>query len=155
MPITINQVTAAEFEREPNLAELFAEYAAESQSDGMPEINVDMDMFKAMEAAGILTTFAAYTEDDTMIGFVAVLTSRFAHYSLAFSTTHSFFVTASHRKTGAGVKLLRAAENHALAVGAKGLFISAPAGGKLDSLLSKSKAYNHSNTVYHRSFIGE
>jgi GNAT superfamily N-acetyltransferase len=94
----------------------------------------------------VLQTFGAYY-GSLLVGFVTVLTHIMPHYGVPISITESFFVAGSHRKTGAGYKLLRAAERYAKDRGSSGLLISAPSGGRLAEVLPKA-GYKETNVVY-------
>ena len=101
-------VAAAAF---PQLA---AEYVRESLIDGMPQPAPDWNAYAALEAAGLLHGFAA-SVDGELVGFIAVLRAKLPRYAEPIAVSESFFVATAHRGTGAGLKLLRAAEDKARA----------------------------------------
>jgi GNAT superfamily N-acetyltransferase len=74
-----------------------------------------------------------------------VLKPVIPHYGVAIAVTESFFVGKEYRKSGAGLKLLRAAEAHA--EGAPGLLVSAPVGGTLAEVLPHL-GYRETNRVF-------
>lgn len=150
-PVTIRPLTVEQFERESNGPALLAEYEAESANKRLPPAAANMELFRAIETSGAMFAAGAYREDQ-LIGFVVVISTKLPHYGVLFSTTQSFFVASEHRHTGAGVKLLRAAEEHAKDIGSPGLFISAPVGGVLVDVLSHSRHYSFTNAVFYRSF---
>ena len=65
------------------------------------------------------------------------------------ATTERFFVKA-HRKTGAGLRLLRAAEEKARALGSPGLLVTAPFEGDLFQVLPRV-GYQETNRVFFKS----
>lgn len=144
--ITIKPITADEFEQADDLVELLAQYAVESSIHGLGEINVRFDIYRQMEAVGALHTLAAYREG-RMVGFLALLVSVLPHYGALTATTESFFVTQSARAGGTGLRLLRAAEDKARELGAVGLLVSAPAGGRLAQVMPRI-GYGHTNEVF-------
>lgn len=146
MTITIRQISVDQFEQADNLVELFAEYAVESSIAGLGQINVQMDTYRRMEHLNALHTFAAHRGNE-MVGFLSFLVSVLPHYGALTATCESFFVAKSARAGGTGLRLLKAAENHAKALGAVGLLVSAPAGGSLAQVLPRT-GYQHTNQVF-------
>jgi GNAT superfamily N-acetyltransferase len=78
-----------------------------------------------------------------------VVLSQAPHYRDIIATTESLFVEKKMRVTGAGLALIRAAEEVALHKGCNALFVSAPAGGQLEKLMPKLK-YRESHKVFAR-----
>jgi GNAT superfamily N-acetyltransferase len=74
------------------------------------------------------------------------------HYSVRIAVGESFFVSAEHRKTGAGLKLLKAAEDYAKEINSSGLLISAPLGGNLAEILPHV-GYVETNRVFFKGAI--
>lgn len=100
-----------------------------------------------MESSGLLHPFAAF-EDGELIGFLLMLATVLPHYGVMMAATESFFVAQSARNTGAGLALLKAAEEAAGNIGGKGLLISAPVGSRLDRIMQHLG--QHTNNVYLR-----
>lgn len=88
--------------------------------------------------------------DDILVGFCHVLVSLNPHYSALLAVTESLFVAAAHRGTGAGLALLREAENVARERGAAGMLVSAPTGGTLAAVLEHSKGFRETNRAFFR-----
>ena len=149
MTLIIKKCSISELEAAPNFSELLAEYAKELVVDGAPKFNAKMEMYHNLEKVGALQLISAYV-NDILIGFVTVLTSIFPHCGVLMATTESLFVLKQHRKTGAGLKLIRAAEDHAKERGSPCLFISAPFGGILADVLPHV-GYRETNRVFFRS----
>ena len=126
--------------------QLVAEYVRESLIDGMPLPAPDWNAYAALEAAGLLHGFAA-SVDGELVGFIAVLQAKLPRYAEPIAVSESFFVASAHRGTGAGLKLLRAAENKARALGCPGLLVSAPAEGVLAQVLPR-RGYAETNRVF-------
>lgn len=147
----VRLVTPDEFLACANYPALFAEYAAESSTEGLPAPRPDMALYRALHASGCMHTLAAF-QDGELVGFLVMLAHQNPHYGVVLAVAESYFVAAAHRTGGAGLRLLRAAENHAQSLGAAGMFLSAPAGGKLERMMQASSAYRHSNTVFFRAF---
>jgi len=128
--------------------ELIAEYAAESKADEAPQYDPDRELYVKIESLGVLQAIKA-THNDEMVGFAVVVLSQAPHYRDIIATTESLFVEKKMRVTGAGLALIRAAEEVALHKGCNALFVSAPAGGQLEKLMPKLK-YRESHKVFAR-----
>jgi len=143
--ISIRPCTVAEIERAPYL---IAEYGAESTISGIGPQCPQFETYSKLEAAEIIHITGAFCGDE-LVGFVIVLASVLPHYGKLIATTESLFLAKAYRKGDAGIKLVHAAEDRALAVGAIGILISAPAGSQLEKILPHI-GYAHSNTVFFR-----
>lgn len=147
-PITIRQVAFAEIESAPNLPALLAEYARESANYRLGEPCMQPELYRQMEATGLLNILAAYQSDE-LVGYLSIISTVYPHWGKRVATAESFFVTEKARKTGAGLKLLREAEKLAQSIGASGMFVSAPAHGRLAQVLPKV-GFHESNRVFYR-----
>lgn len=127
--------------------ELLKEYAEECSLPEVGEINPQQEMYATMQALGVNKFFAAY-EGLNLIGFASVLTAVLPHYSRKVATIESIFVAKEHRSTDAGRALMHTVEHHAKEQGCGAILYSAPAGGKLERLLTVKGGYRHSNTVF-------
>ena len=145
----IRTVTCKELSAEPGFSALLQEYAEECALDGLP-VTVSEDIYYKMEESGLITLIAAFDADD-LLGYVSVLVTVLPKYSLPVASTESFFVAAKHRHTGAGLRLLRAAEKLAVAKGAVGMLVSAPSGSRLAEVAPRS-GYEESNRVFFKRF---
>lgn len=142
----IQSATVDELLAAPNWWALVEEYAAECGNTGIGKPEMQVDTYRALEAAGVLKIAAAYHNAE-LVGFQFFLLSVLPHYGKLVAVSESIFVTPAHRESGAGLALLNAAESAALEAGAVGLLMSAPAGGRLDRLLA-AKRYEHTNTIW-------
>lgn len=144
--IEIKPCTAAEI-LSPENSWLIEEYAAESAIEGMPHPSGKLALYTPLEAAGFMQSFAAF-DAGRMVGFIVVLVNELPHYGAKVGVTESWVVASDHRKTGAGIALLREAKRHAKAAGAVGMLISAPKGGRLERLMETMSGFNATNTVF-------
>ena len=142
----IRQVTCKELAGDPKFTELIEEYADESAIAGMPRPNYQFATYRLMEMNGGFHLLAAYI-DGELVGFLTMCATVLPHYGKLVATTESYFVTKAHRRGGPGLDLLRAAEWLAKALGAVGILVSAPHGGKLSRVMAKVK-YKHTNEVF-------
>lgn len=153
MSLIIKKSSFAEMEAAPNVKQLLDEYAQESAINGLPHPAAKVDMYKHMESVGAIHVIAAF-QDELLIGFVTVLSPVLPHYGIKIAVAESFFVFKAHRKSGAGLKLLHAAEAHSKEVEAYGLLVSAPTGGNLAEVLPHV-GYEETNRVFFRNFNNE
>ncbi len=128
--------TIAKLEAAPSFPALLAEYAAESAIEGMPPPSARMETYRALDEAGALHVLEAVAGDE-LVGFITVLSAPLPHYGRTVAVSESFFVARAHRHTGAGLKLLRAAEDKAREIGSPGLVVSAPFAGRLFEVLPR------------------
>lgn len=145
----IREVAVRTIHDDPAFAGLISEYIEESSLAGMPAPRWDVDTYLQMEDVGFLHPLGAYHGED-LIGFMLLLVSVLPHYGVPVATSESYFVARQYRSTGAGLRLLREAEKLAASLGAVGILVGAPIGGKLNAVLSKTE-YKPTNTVYFRS----
>lgn len=130
----------------PNSTSLLEEYAAESSIEGLPTPTAKKKLYDVLEKSGILHAFGAFIGAE-MVGFITILNTPATHYDITLFTAESFFVAKDHRSTGAGLKLLNAAEKLANDNNACGLLVSAPSGGRLASVL-EGREYKETNRVF-------
>lgn len=134
METVIRKCSVSEIEGDPACAAMIEEYAAESKIEGMPPINTQWETYRAMESMGLLHAFCA-TVDGKMVGYISLLVTVLPRYGVPIAVSESYFVAKEHRKTGAGLKLLAAAEEKARELGAAVILVSAPVGGDLAKVL--------------------
>jgi len=127
-------------------SELLQEYADECPpKDNQPHF-YNEELYRNLELNGLLRVFGAFKED-RLVGFVTVLVTMLPKYTSLVASTESFFVSQPYRKTLAGIKLLRAAENEAIESGAFGMLVSAPHDGPLSKVLPKA-GYDLNDVVF-------
>lgn len=145
----IRPSTVAELEAAPTFQALLAEYADESAIEGLPPPAARMETYRHLECTGLLHVLAAWA-GDTLAGFITVLAAPLPHYGRTVAVSESFFVAKAHRSTGAGLKLLRAAEVLAAKLGSPGLLVSAPYEGDLFKVLPRV-GYAETNRVFFKA----
>src|SRR5437868_2346916 len=144
--LTVARVSLAEIEASPELTALLAEYAAESANDEIGPASPQIGTYRTMEASGLFHTFAAMV-DGRLVGFMFLLVPVLPHFGRMVGVTESYFVAAAYRKTGAGLRLLQAAEKTAREAGAVGVLVSAPVGGILERVMP-GVGYRETNRVF-------
>ncbi len=132
----IQPTTIAALEAASNIWSLLLEYAQESAAPDMVPPAIRAMDYKRLEALGVLHPISALL-DGELIGYVTVLASEIPHYGRSIAITESIFVAKAHRKTGAGLKLLRAAEAKARELGSPVLLVSTPIDGDLAEVLPR------------------
>jgi GNAT superfamily N-acetyltransferase len=144
--LQVQATTIATLEASPNIWALLAEYAEEASVKGLPVPAIRADDYKRLEAAGVLHPFSALLNGE-LVGYVTVLASVMPHYCRVIAITESFFVGKAHRRSGAGLRLLDAAERKAAELGSPGLLVSAPFEGSLFKVLPR-RGYVETNRVF-------
>lgn len=144
--LTIKRCSLADIEAAPSLPALLAEYGVESSIEGLGAQNMQGDTYRALESAGMLHIVGAWVGEE-LAGFIAVLVSVLPHYGKTVCVSESYFVAAAHRKTGAGLLLLKEAERIGEERGAVGFLLSAPKGGRLARVLP-AHSYSHVSEVF-------
>lgn len=149
MPIEIRSITVAEVEQSGAMTKLLAQYASESSSPEFGKVEACFPMYHAMETSGSLHIIGAFSPD--LVGLAVLIVYGLPHYGgYRVCAMESFFVLPEARETGAGLKLLRAAESKACDLDARALMVSAPAGGRLQEVLPR-QGYRHSSSIFVRA----
>ena len=143
----ILRCTIQDFLDEPKFFDLIQEYEDESSIEGLPKCRPNFELYLALEKTGYVHAVKSVDDTGAMTGFMVVVINEMPHYGAVAAMTESIFVSKSHRKTGAGIKLLMEARKIAVESGAKALMVSAPLGGKFDSVLHRMK-FTCTNVVY-------
>lgn len=146
--VVVRKCTVAEIEDNINFSALAREYSDECAIAGLPHPDEKIAAYRSIEKSGAFHIYGAFLAN-RLVGFVAVLTPIIPHYGVAIAVTESLFVAKDHRKRGAGIKLLRAAENHAREAGSPGILVSAPSGGQLMKVLPHL-GYRETNRAFFR-----
>lgn len=147
--LEIHPTSFAALAAEPGFAELVAAYTAECALPGLPKAPVDAAAYAALESWGVYHAFGAWV-DGRLAGFLGVILQGVPHYEgQTFASVESLFVAPKQRRSGAGLALIREAEALARRRGSPVLFLSAPCGGRLDTLLPRL-GYTACNTVYRK-----
>lgn len=140
----------------PEMAGLLAMYADESRIIGLPAPVPDVQQYVSLEQTGLLHVAGAWV-DGRLVGFFSLIVYRSPHYSALLAVTESLFVAPEDRASGAGMRLLRLAEETARMNGAVGFLVSAPAGGQLDAVIERMDSWRLTNRAYFKivAFRGE
>lgn len=145
--VTIQPVSVRELlER----TDLIAEYAAESSIPAIGTINPSPEIYERLESSDIFKCFAVI-DGARIVGFATILTTVFPHYGEKVATVESLFVASESRNGIAGTELLAVLEDYAKSAGCVAILYSAPAGGRLEKLLSVKKNCSRTNAVFCRS----
>jgi GNAT superfamily N-acetyltransferase len=149
--MNVQPSTVAEIKAAPHFDVLAAEYAAESLIPGMPPPVAQWEAYRQLESAGMLHAFSAIIPQDNgdrrLVGFISVLASVLPRYGVPIAISESWFVAKAYRKTGAGLKLLRIAEEKARELGSPVLLVSAPCEGDLFQVLPR-RGYAETNRIF-------
>jgi GNAT superfamily N-acetyltransferase len=149
MRIDIRACTLEEIEQSELLPELLAAYGQESSIPELGPSSPCMATYRAMAASGVLHVIGAFAPG--LVGVVTVLIYGLPHYDgRRTATLESFYVLPSARHGGTGLRLLHAAEALAAEQGAQALMVSAPAGGRLASVMERTAGYRETNRVFTR-----
>ena len=142
----IRACSVADIMGDPLFPTLVEEYAAESAIAGLPPPNARMQTYLHLEALGMLHAFGAI-HGNTLVGFISLLAPVLPHYGLTIAVCESFFVASAYRYTGAGLRLLKAAEDKTKELGSPGLLVSAPYAGALFEVLPRC-GYTETSRVF-------
>lgn len=146
--IEIRTCTVTDIEQASSLQHLLASYGHESSIPELGEVCANFDMYRAMEGTGLLHIVGAFGPD--LIGFAVLIVYGLPHYNgRMVCSMESFFVAPEARRSGAGLKLLRAAEGKAKELGASALLVSSPVNGRLAKVLPRS-GYRETNRIFIR-----
>lgn len=148
---TVHATTVADVVTANTFPALAAEYEAEAKIAGLPAPTTKFDQYRELERLGMLHAFGAAL-DDQLVGFVAVLAPVMPHYAATIAVAESFFVGKAYRGSGAGLKLLRIAEDKARALGSPVLLVSTPYGGDLFKVLPR-RSYTEVSRVFCRRLL--
>lgn len=144
--LTVGKSTVRAIMEDQGFPELVAEYAREAAIEGMPAPDARMPVYLHLEALGALHAFSAVL-GNSLVGFISLLAPILPHYGATVAVSESFFVASAHRKSGAGMRLLHAAEVLAAELGSPGLLVSAPFAGRLATLLPRC-GYVQTSSVF-------
>lgn len=148
--LVVKKTTVNEVETNVNFISVAKEYGQESAIIGLPPPVEKIAAYRVIESSGILQCYGAFYEH-LLVGLIAVLTPVIPHYGVSVSVAESFFVAKEYRRTGAGLKLLRSAQDHALSLGSPGIFVSAPVNSVLLTILPRM-GYRETNRAFFKSF---
>lgn len=127
-------------------------YANECAINGLPRPVADPARYKNMIAVNSMKVLG-YFVNGQLTGFITIMFIDTPHYAkCCIASMESFFVHPDHRAGGAGLKLLKAAEDFAQESNAIGFMVSAPISSPLLDVLNRIKRYRMTNVVFIRGF---
>ncbi len=138
--------TALDIINHPSFEALREEYIEECANAKLPKPKEKIEIYKALDNCGHLYGFAALKQDE-LLGFVFILAPTMPHYGRLIAVVDSIFVAKKHRNSGAGLRLIRRAEQCARDLSSPALIISVPINGDLDKLLPRLR-YIATNKAY-------
>lgn len=149
MSVLIKQCTFTEISENVNFVNLVEEAAASPEVviEGLT-VQVKVEMYKQMENTGILHILGAYFEDK-LIGFSFILFPTLPHHTGKIAVGDTLFVSEEYRKTGAGLKLITATEEHAALNDKIGMLFTTSCNSALERVLD-SKRYKKIRHVLYR-----
>lgn len=152
-PPTVRIITAEEAFDSPTFSALCDEYREESlRNPNLLGAPPDREWYSCMVDAGMLCMLGVFV-DQQLVGLCNVLVTSVPHFGgKVIASTETLFVAGAYRAGGAGMKLLRAAEQVAAEAGAGGLYVTAPTGGRLERLLP-NVGYHETNRVFFRGLL--
>ena len=145
MSVEIAKVRFEDLNSDPAWHDLVREYIGESSYEMLPEPGPNVELYQAIEDAGVLSCFGAYV-DGKLIGYQMAMTSVIPHYHDLIMSNESLFVSKDYRSTGAGMALIRAMMAHGKDRGAKAFLATAPLTNGLSKVLEKM-GFEPTNTV--------
>jgi GNAT superfamily N-acetyltransferase len=157
--VVIQPVSVAAIFDAPNSSDLFQANAAECL---VPGAQPQREVYEAMERAGILHCFGAYTYVDSfemyaingypslLIGFGSVICGVMPHIGKSLATVESLFVDPAYRSTEAGNRLLDAIEQCAVDAGCVAVTSAARVGSAFDKVLSRRSGYTLTHSQHTR-----
>lgn len=146
-----------------NAQQLIDEYAAECSIAQIGKIDVQFETYAQLEAAGALTCFGVFEENDPgllrgpslprdffvkLVGFGSVLISPLPKYGCREAMSEFLFVSRKHRAHGTGRALMDALEEFAAAAGCGSILYSAKVHSRFARLLAADPAYVQTNVVH-------
>jgi GNAT superfamily N-acetyltransferase len=145
---TIRRCSVSDIFLSASFARLSAAYSDECALDGLASPNPDFAMYLKLEdlCGPAFVILGAFSDGGELVGFIVLMVSVNPHYGQVFCTSESFFVHPDHRRSGAGVKLLREAKRISKESGAIALKVSARVGSKLDEIMQGTDSMHTNNT---------
>jgi GNAT superfamily N-acetyltransferase len=142
----LNRVTVAELMLSAEFPALVEGNARESALPEMPPPYPKLERYQPLESTGVLATFV-WASGGRIVGYLLVLTCVVPHYERPMAVIESIFIDTAHRKGGAGLAFLQAAEERARHQGCQHVLASAPSGGRLADVLPR-RGYREANRVF-------
>lgn len=142
----VRRCSVSDIMEDPAFPALAEEYEAESKIEGLPSPSRKMESYLEAHAVGMLHQFGAWHGAE-LVGFISVMTPRLPRYGVLVAVAESWFVASAHRKSGAGLRLLREAERVMVESESPGLFVSSPLNSLLVEILPRL-GYTETSRIY-------
>lgn len=146
MTLEIREVPVMKIVDDPNFMALVQSNWEECANKAMGIAQPDRAQYQRLQDCGFIKAAAAYC-DGKLVGGVSVMITPYAHFSRMGACVESLHLLPEYRKQGGGLKLIKAARKLAKDAGATGLYLTAPAGSRLERL-ARLKGWRHTNTVF-------
>lgn len=146
MKVFVRKCRVGEIIENQNLDALRREFVADVATFAQPAPTEKLEAYRAIEAAGTIQAFGAFL-GDMVVGFITVLTPPVPRCAVPVAVADGLFVAKAYRKTGAGIRLIRAAEAYAAEIGSPCLMIGTPSNGPLAVVLPRI-GYAETNRVF-------
>ena len=143
----IRRISYADILDSPDAASLLEEYSAECS---IPEIGIpkpQRDLYDRMESSGLMHSFGAFYGSE-IVGFAMIIIFILPHYGKKIANVESLFLSQSHRRGGAGKKLMEHIEAFAAERQCAGVLYNARAESNLERLLEAVPKYKRTNSVF-------
>lgn len=142
----IKPVTVSEVFDDPGFSRIVEDYEGECQRNpALGEPQPAREAYEKLEAQGILKGAGAFA-GSRLCGYVSVLITPSPRYRCPVAVIEGIFLSPDCRKAGPGKALLDAAKRLAADAGAPGVYLSAPAGSRLERIAGR--LYTHTNSTY-------
>lgn len=116
---------------------------------GASKYEPDVKTLEAMENAGVLLGLAAY-DGDKLVGYsVNIIGPDVSRCGKIVCSNHTLFVRADYRKSGLGLRIIKATEEAAKARGASCLEMQGVAGSPVCKLFSR-KGFTETYTIFRK-----
>lgn len=139
MTITVKKVSVAVLAGE-EFRSLFDRYADESGLAAYGKWAVAWDVYKSLEASGMLTVFVAY-DGEKPVGLAGCLFTKHLHYSAPALCVDGLFVFPEYRKQGVGGRLFGCIHRLAKELRVNHLWVNCPPDGALDKELACKSSF--------------
>lgn len=102
---------------------LASEYDEEVTTPGTPTLAEKLELYRPLEASRQYSALTA-THDGLIVGLLTLLAPLSSPFGRITATSETFFIAQKYRPTGAGLRLVRLAEDRARGLGSPNLLIS-------------------------------
>lgn len=145
--VHVKEVTVEEFKNSEGMSAMISAYSKESTTNLIDDrTGPDWDLYQSLEDKGIFSLIAVY-HHDTIVGFMALLTTTMPHYSELSTTVESQYVSPEYRPYGTGQLLMDHATRVAKDKGSVIMFMSAPVDSRLSKVAHRF-GFKATNTTY-------